>query len=149
MKKGLGNPWGLLKPFNYFSIHQLILKILHILNIKKKRNNSSPSCLATCYFCDLSLSSPLKCLTSVFGMVTGVSILPSPPSSWALTQNRITSFFGKAFDLLVSVRSIHLCTSTPDLSTFSSSRGLSLAIGSLILKGISRLDAFSVYSFHT
>ena len=36
-------------------------------------------------------------------------------------------------------------TSTPALSTSSSSRGLTLTMGYLILRGASRLDAFSVY----
>ena len=53
---------------------------------------------------------------------------------------------GQAFDLLVSVSCIHYCTSTSDLSTSSSSRGLiDLCQGYLILRGASRLDAFSVY----
>ena len=38
-------------------------------------------------------------------------------------------------------------TSTPALSTSSSSRGLTLTMGYLILRGASRLDAFSVYPF--
>ena len=59
------------------------------------------------------------------------------------------SLLGKAFDLLVSVRWGYHYPCTPDLSTLSSLRGLLLAYGSLILKWISRLDAFSVYSFHT
>ena len=54
---------------------------------------------------------------------------------------------GQAFDLLVSVSFMHCCTSTPDLSTSSSSRGLMAVacLGYLILRGASRLDAFSVY----
>ena len=56
--------------------------------------------------------------------------------------------FGQALDRLVAVSSIHYCTSTPALSTSSSSRGLtSLRMGYLILRGASRLDAFSVYPF--
>ena len=42
---------------------------------------------------------------------------------------------GQAFDLLVSVSSIHYCTSTSDLSTSSSSRGLID-----LLSGISYLE---------
>ena len=53
---------------------------------------------------------------------------------------------GQAFDLLVFVSFIHYCTSTSNLSTSSSSRGLiDLRQGYLILRGASRLDAFSVY----
>ena len=40
-------------------------------------------------------------------------------------------------------------TSTPALSTLSSSRGLTLTMGYLILRGASRLDAFSVYPVPT
>ena len=57
---------------------------------------------------------------------------------------------GQAFDLLVSVSCIHYCTSTSDLSTSSSSRGLiDFCQGYLILRGASRLDAFSVYPVPT
>ena len=55
------------------------------------------------------------------------------------------SVLGQALTRLVAVSSIHYCTSTPALSTSSSSRGL----GYLILRGASRLDAFSVYPFRT
>ena len=58
--------------------------------------------------------------------------------------------FGQAFDLLVTVSSIHYCTSTSALSTSSSSRGLmGFLPGYLILRGASRLDAFSVYPGQT
>ena len=60
-----------------------------------------------------------------------------------------SSFLGQAFDRLVTVSSMHYCTSTSALSTSSSSRGLTLAMGYLILRGASRLDAFSVYPFRT
>ena len=54
--------------------------------------------------------------------------------------------FGYAPDLLVTVSSMRYRTSTSALSTSSSSRGLtSLRMGYLILRGASRLDAFSVY----
>ena len=57
---------------------------------------------------------------------------------------------GQALTLLVTVSSVHYCTSTPALSTSSSSRGFtSLRMGYLILRGASRLDAFSVYPFQT
>ena len=44
---------------------------------------------------------------------------------------------------------MHRCTYTSRLSTSSSRRGLSLLGGYLILRGASRLDAFSVYPFRT
>ena len=52
---------------------------------------------------------------------------------------------GQALDRLVTVSSMPYGTSTPALSTSSSSRGLT----SLILRGASRLDAFSVYPVPT
>ena len=56
--------------------------------------------------------------------------------------------FGYALDLLVTVSSMCYHTSTSALSTSSSSRGFtSLRMGYLILRGASRLDAFSVYPF--
>ena len=58
---------------------------------------------------------------------------------------RPSSGFGQADDRLVAVSSIRYRTSTPALSTSSSSRGL----GYLILRGASRLDAFSVYPVRT
>ena len=55
---------------------------------------------------------------------------------------------GYALDRLVSVSYMCYHTSTSDLSTSSSSRGLTnLRMGYLILRGASRLDAFSVYPF--
>ena len=59
------------------------------------------------------------------------------------------SAFGQAFDRLVTVSSMCYHTSTSVLSTSCSSRGLRLATGDLILRGASRLDAFSVYPFRT
>ncbi len=77
--------------------------------------------------------------------------------------------FGYALDRLVTVSSIHDCTSTSVLSTLSSSRGLTTYVGishleggftlrclqrlslpdwaTRPLRGASRLDAFSVYPF--
>ena len=67
---------------------------------------------------------------------------PRSFAAWPLSQ-----LFGQALDRLVTVSSVHYCTSTSALSTSSSSRGLTLAMGYLILRGASRLDAFSVYPF--
>ena len=70
-----------------------------------------------------------------------------------ILNNQVTTVFpkpsGQALDRLVSVSYMHCCTSTSDLSTSSSSRGLTLAMGYLILRGASRLDAFSVYPVQT
>ena len=59
------------------------------------------------------------------------------------------SLVGQALTLLVAVSSMCYHTSTPALSTSSSSRGLTLTMGYLILRGASRLDAFSVYPVPT
>ena len=57
---------------------------------------------------------------------------------------------GQALTRLVTVSSMCYHTSTSALSTSSSSRGLTgLLQGYLILRGASRLDAFSVYPFQT
>ena len=45
------------------------------------------------------------------------------------------SFFGQVLDLLVSISYIHYCTSTFDLSTLSSSRGLTTFVGISHLEG--------------
>ena len=72
-------------------------------------------------------------------------------SHWAIEPSKLNiECFVKlsvnAIDLLVTFSYIHYCTSTYDLSTLSSSRGL---YGYLILRGASRLDAFSVYPVQT
>ena len=56
----------------------------------------------------------------------------------------------QALDLLVSVSSTHYCAYTPDLSPCSL-QGVLLPydMGYLILRWVSRLDAFSVYPFRT
>ena len=69
--------------------------------------------------------------------------VPSKPHT-----KTIQTSFGQAFDRLVTFSSMHYCTYTYDLSTLSSSRGL-INEGYLILRGASRLDAFSVYPFRT
>ena len=73
------------------------------------------------------LLSPLECLTSVFGMSTGVSTPPSSPDpslrvSLSKPNNSLTS--DQVLDRLVSVNSTYRYASIPDLSTSSSSRGL-------------------------
>ena len=52
----------------------------------------------------------------------------------------------KPIEQLVSVSFIHYCTSTPDLSTWWSSTVLKRI---LVLRGASRLDAFSGYPVRT
>ena len=60
------------------------------------------------------------------------------------------SRFGQALDRLVTVSSTRYRASTSALSTLYSSRDLThLCEGYLILRGASRLDAFSVYPFRT
>ena len=59
------------------------------------------------------------------------------------------SAFGQALDRLVTVSCTRYRASTSVLSTSCSSRGLRLATGDLILRGASRLDAFSVYPVRT
>ena len=82
--------------------------------------------------CFLSFIYLQNCIQEIFSFILPITLL------------------GHALDRLVSVSSIHYCTSTSDLSTSSSSRGLtSLRMGYLILRGASRLDAFSVYPFQT
>ena len=50
-------------------------------------------------------------------------------------DNSSLSFFGQVLDLLVSISYIHYCTSTFDLSTLSSSRGLTTFVGISHLEG--------------
>ena len=52
----------------------------------------------------------------------------------------------KPIELLVPVSCTHCCASTPGLSTWSSSTALK---GELVLRWVSRLDAFSGYPVHT
>lgn len=60
---------------------------------------------------------------------------------WALIMRTI-----KPIELLVPVSSMRRRTSTPGLSTWSSSTALE---GELVLRWVSRLDAFSGYPVHT
>ena len=107
--------------------------------------------------------SALKGLTAVFGMGTGVSPSPLPPVSLSAlpAHSQLHSIFlpskgpsslvcDQALDLLVSVSSTHCCAYTPDLSPCSL-QGVLLPydMGYLILRWVSRLDAFSVYPVQT
>ena len=69
-----------------------------------------------------------------------------PASTDALKKRMV-----KPHGQLVSVSFMHCCTSTPDLSTSWSTRGLQAGCpaGILILGWASRLDAFSGYPFRT
>ena len=60
---------------------------------------------------------------------------------WTLKMRAI-----KPIERLVPVSCMHCCTSTPGLSTWSSSTVLK---GILVLRWVSRLDAFSGYLFNT
>ena len=73
------------------------------LGNKKREGSTFSYRLAARYFCHLWLSSPLWCLTSVFGMGTGVSIMPSPPG---LHQNH--SKLNNAFSFLSCFFILHL-----------------------------------------
>ncbi len=89
---------------------------------------------------DLLRRSPSACL------IRSVSTLTPQSFHASVRLLRI----GQAIDLLVAVSSMCCHTSTPALSTLSSSRGLtSQRKGYPILRGASRLDAFSVYPFRT
>ncbi len=102
-----------------------------------------------------------KGLTAVFGMGTGVSPSPLSPVSLNMffAHSQLHSIFlwpdivlscDQALDLLVSVSSTHCCAYTPDLSPCSL-QGVLLPydMGYLILRWVSRLDAFSVYPVQT
>ena len=68
----------------------------------------------------------------------------------SVTSCPLPRLVGQALTRLVTVSSMCYHTSTSALSTSSSSRGFtSLRMGYLILRGASRLDAFSVYPFRT
>ena len=110
--------------------------IKSLFNIK----NSLPCRYLLLKDCSVNMSHmPSKLYTELslphLGFLLVFSVLLSPMT------------LGQALDRLVAVSSIHYCTSTSALSTSSSSRGLTLAMGYLILRGASRLDAFSVYPF--
>ena len=77
-------------------------------------------------------------------------IVPSKLHIKSSFKTSSQTVIGQALDLLVSVSCMHYCTSTSALSTSSSSRGLTTCVqGYLILRGASRLDAFSVYPVPT
>ena len=108
-----------------------------------------------------SVLSAQKGLTAVFGMGTGVSPSPLSPVSLNMffAHSQLHSIFlwpdivlscDQALDLLVSVSSTHCCAYTPDLSPCSL-QGVLLPydMGYLILRWVSRLDAFSVYPVQT
>ena len=84
-----------------------------------------------------------------------VCVINDPPQASLLRLISATScplprLVGQALTRLVTVSSMCCHTSTSALSTSSSSRGFtSLRMGYLILRGASRLDAFSVYPFRT
>ena len=71
----------------------------------------------------------------VFQVVTGLA------AQWTLKMRAI-----KPIERLVPVSYMHYCTYTPGLSTWSSSTVLK---GMLVLRWVSRLDAFSGYPVHT
>ena len=125
-----------------------------ILDIKKGYPRISKSEPAACYCRAWPLSSPLWCLTSVFGMGTGVSIMPSPPDLLEQNaQNWIISLSTPPWLSPRPISIIQLRISLPlhpwpiYLIVFEGS--YFRRMGSLILEWASRLDAFSVYPFQT
>ena len=87
-----------------------------------------------------------KCSSQLMLIRPQASLLPYDP----YLPCPLPRLVGQALTRLVTVSSMHCCTSTSALSTSSSSRGFtSLRMGYLILRGASRLDAFSVYPFRT
>ena len=70
-----------------------------------------------------------------------ISIVTDPSVTWTLKMRAI-----KPIERLVPVSYMHYCTSTPGLSTWSSSTVLK---GMLVLRWVSRLDAFSGYPVRT
>ena len=117
-----------------------------------------------------SLQSALRSLTSVFGMGTGVTFLPSSPHIFFVrercslkTESTKTKGFRKhrlSFLLLknwlsprpISIGPLHtsLYFHSQPIYLIISQGSYSLEVmGNLILRGASRLDAFSVYPVHT
>ena len=80
-----------------------------------------------------------------------VSDLESVPDrNSGTTQWTRNIFEGQALGLLVSVSSMHYCTSTSDLSPSDLLGALpGYPVGAIILERASRLDAFSGYHFRT
>ena len=76
-----------------------------------------------------------------FRAVFGLSIVMGLSALWTLKMRAI-----KPIERLVPVSYMHYCTSTPGLSTWSSSTVLK---GILVLRWVSRLDAFSGYPVRT
>ena len=113
-------------------------------------------------FCHIFILVTLKHLSSMSFVCFAYFMSFHSDTIWPSIQNRKQVFilnfcsyiyprsFGQALDLLVTVSCMCYHTSTSALSTSSSSRGLTgLLQGYLILRGASRLDAFSVYPFQT
>ena len=112
------------------------------------------------YFRFFKLSSALKCLTSVFGMGTGVSFLLSPPYSFELLRSKLNIISRKKpYSLLRFWSSPRLISTGPLHSSQNfHSQPIYLIVfevsycyckGNLILRGASHLDAFSAYPFRT
>ena len=63
-------------------------------------------------------------MLNIFGFVTHSLYIVKLGVSDSLTSKLVVLCLSQALDLLVSVRCMHCCTSTPDLSTLWSTRGL-------------------------
>ena len=99
------------------------------------------------------ISTPLRFVSMICSANLKPAVKPVPQASLLHSFFiRLPTFsaFGQALDRLVTVSSTCCHASTPALSTLYSSRGLTpFGEGYLILRGASRLDAFSVYPFRT
>ena len=90
--------------------HQPSIVGVNELNYRVRNGNGCTLTTNNTYY-SVRISAPSKLNSELLDR----SIFPSLPK---------TICSGQALDLLVSVRSIHYCTSTPDLSTTSSTWGL-------------------------
>ena len=119
------------------------------------------------------LPSPLRCLTSVFGMGTGVTTAPSPPDFFRETQCSLKTGYWSTCSIQLQLLCADLAYSSINIELVKlSPRAISngqlntllclhfrpinlltlegpyfFRMGSLILWSVSRLDAFSVYPF--
>ena len=139
------------------------LTVSFVLQSKKHRTFVRCFFLTSDYLSSRNVSiqvlSAFEGLTTVFGMGTGgtpqlssldslMKILSHPQNFTEDHSTVFYAFLSQVFDLLVSVRSIPHGTSTPDLSTLSSSRGLiSLKLEKLHLKAGFTLRCFQRLSF--
>ena len=138
------------------------------LNIVLKKKKPSSSLFSP----TSRIPSPLRCLTSVFGMGTGVSTAPSPPDFFKRNCSLKTRYYHmRSFLLIKTLNFIYYFLLSKNFKKLSP-RSISISqlntspclhfwpinlltlegtyffrMGSLIFRLASRLDAFSVYPF--